>query len=238
MHEDLAAWAGRLLVAAPATGAVLIDGTTRQVDSIIEAGWVSAVGLHDDRAVVADSNVTVLYDVSEPSDLLWASAWSEVALSWLGDGGPVVIGARDITYNTLGIGAASGRAVAADWFGTHAFEHVEGLAGPDLVVPDSVMAVAQDDGEPEATVEIANLGAMTLTATASVEDSTTSLSETSVVLEPGESARVAVTGEVGRPLTVALNLETHDPDEEHSSVEVRTVTQSGRVTFLACFALY
>jgi hypothetical protein len=48
VHEDIAASAGRLLVAAPQTGAVLLDGTTGEVLSTIEAGWVGSVGLHED----------------------------------------------------------------------------------------------------------------------------------------------------------------------------------------------
>ncbi len=328
-HEDLAASAGRLLVAAPGEGAVLVDGETRGVLATIEADWAYAVGLHEDRAVVADANEVVLYDLTDETDpveldraaltatvrdiafdgetigvslgghgvgvvrveedalrvdaelplpgtsygvaldgdLLWASAWSEVALVWLGAGGPVVLGTEAITYNTLGIGAANGRAIAADWFGVAAFEHVEGFMGPELYAPPQIFAVGEGDAPAEATIEVTNYGAMTLALTAEAQDETASLSEDSWSLEPGDSARFTITGQEGRPLSTEVFLESNDPDELHSSVEVRTAEQSigqphedftvegfvypdtnltpysiseqtGRVTFLAYFALY
>ncbi len=327
VHEDLAASDGLLLVAAPASGAVLIDGATRGVLSTIEAGWASAVGLHEDRAVVADSNAIVLYDISEPTapveldrqslratardlefdgthigvalgghgaavlrvredalvvlgeldlpgssygvaldgDYLWASAWSDVALIWLGAGGPVVLGTEDVKYSTLGIGAGGARAVCADWFATTAFEVVPGVAGPELVVPTDVFAVGDDP--PTAEFELSNLGAMTLEATVSAVDSSVQLSQTDLVLEPGDTVRLVVTGETGRPLSTELKIDSNDPDELNKSISVRTGEQSlgqehedftvegyvapdttllpytlseqrGRVTVLAYFAVY
>ncbi len=329
VHEDLAAGGGLLLVAAPETGAVLLDGESGQVHSILPADWASAVALHQDRAVVADRNELVLFDVGDPEtpveldraslsvsardlafdgttlgvalgghgvavvrvrddalmvdttvevpgssygvaldgERLWASAWSDVALIWLGDGGPVVIGTEPVRYNTLGVGAAGGRAVASDWFGTLALEHVEGVAGPELVVPPEVFSLGADGDVPEATVALSNLGALTLEASASLEDPSAALSETEWVVAPGETVHFTVTGEAGRPLTTRVRLTSNDPDEADSTVEIRTgdrsvgqvhddftvegylfpdanllpyslSSQAGRVTFLAYFALY
>ena len=322
-HEDLAADSGRVLVAAPQTGAVLVDGQSLEPLATIPAGWAAAVGLHGDRAVVGDAAELVLYDLSDPAspreldreavratardidfdgarvgvalgghgvaaldvvdddlvlrgqlelpgacygvaldgDELWASAWSEVALVWLGEGGPVVVGTEPIDTATVGISAHGGRTVAADWFGTTVVDRVEGLAGPELVVPET--AWSDRDDPPTATVRIANLGAIPL----EVEPRLGTVSLDALLLEPGESESVVVTGEPGQVLSTTLELLTNDPDEPQVAVEVRTGEQSvglpheelelqgyvypdtnltpyrlseqrGRVVFLAYFALY
>jgi hypothetical protein len=326
VHEDLAADAGRVLVAAPETGAVLIDGTTGLEISTIPADWVASVALHGDRAVVGDRNEIVLYDLGDPGlpieldrvsvratardlvfdgetigvamggygaavirvvddqleldgqldlpgttygvalddDRLWTASWSDVGLIWLGAGGPVVLGTEAMTEFTLGIGAAGGRAVASDWYGTIALEHIEGVAGPEIVLP---VQVYTEVDEPQASIVIANMGAMSLEATASTPDPDAVLSKTTFVLEPGESDLFTLSGDGARPLSTTVELASNDPDEPIASVVVKTGSQSvgqphedftlegyqhpdsnltpytlsdqtGRVTFLAYFALY
>ncbi len=326
-HEDIAADEGRVLVAAPQTGAVLLDGASLTMLSTIEASWASAVGLHGDLAVVGDADEIVLYDLAAPEepleldrvavratardiafdgehlavalgghgvavielvddtlvlrnqldlpgpsygvaldgDELWVSAWSEVALIGLGTGEPLLLGSEPVPTATSGLAARGGRAVAADWFELTTFVRHEGLAGPELLVPET--AWSDGDDPPTATVKLSNLGAMTLEVSLSVQDPAISVSTDLVVLEPGETDTVSVSGETGSELRTQLDLVTNDPDETevaialgtgdqsvglpHEELELqgfvypdtnlapyRLSEQTGRVVFLAYFSLY
>ncbi len=280
VHEDLAADAGRLLVAAPQTGAVLLDGATGETLAVLPASWAGAVGLAGDRAVVADGHEVVLWDVSEPAasaeldrlalrasgrdvafdgrfvgvalgghgvgvvevvddalvlrgelDLpgaaygvaldgeeLWVAAWTEVALVWLGHGGPVVLGSEPVSYAALGLDARDGRGVVADWAQVVSLDRVPGVAGPELTLP----AQAWSDGAdpPGAQVRVDNLGATTLAADLSCEGATVDVDV--LALDPGESAVVSVTGAAGEDLDATLRLATNDPDEATAVVLVQT----------------
>jgi hypothetical protein len=205
------------------------------------------------------------YGMAIDGERLWTASWSDIGLIWLGAGGPVVIGTEPVDFFATGVGAAGGRVVVADWFATQSYEHVEGVAGPELVLPDQVFAIGED--VPKATILLANLGAMTLEATASTSEPGISLSATEFVLEPGQKTQFSVTGEAGRDLMTNVLVTSNDPDEPTVSVIVRTGEQSigqphedftvegyvypdsnlspytlsaqrGRVTFLAYFALY
>ncbi len=205
------------------------------------------------------------YGVALDGEYLWTSAWSEVGLIWLGKGGPVVVGTEPIEENTMGIGAGGGRAVAADWFQTAAFERVDGVAGPELQVPGTAWVIGDDP--PTAIVEVTNLGAMDLEVDFSTEDTSLELDTDSLLIEPGGSERLVITGETGHPLSSVVEYVSNDPDEESGQLEVRTGEQSvgqahtdfelegfvppdtnlepyalsgqsGRVTVLAYFALY
>lgn len=329
VHEDLAASAGRVLVAAPETGALLYDGRSLSLLSVLPGDWIAAVGLHQDRAIVGDSNQIVLYDLGDPyqpveldrvslrasardvvfdgvtvgvalggygaavlrvsddtlslaaeldlpgssygvaldDQSLWVSSWSDVSLIWLGEGGPVTVGTEPVRSSTLGLAAAGGRALAADWFGTSAYEQVPGLAGPELDVP-TLLYTAETPGEiPQASLLVANLGALPLSVSATVRDSWATLSEAAFTVAAGATTRLSVTGTTDRPLNTLVTLTTDDPDEETTEIELRNGQQSvgqphddftvqgyvypdpnlapyslggptGRVTFLAYFALY
>ncbi len=285
-HEDLAADDGLLLVAALEDGAVLLDGVNLQRHSVIEAGWVAAVGLSGDRAIVADGAEILLYDVSEPSapeplsaasvratarnitfdgvhvgvalgghgvavlrvegdelllleqfDLpgstygvaldgssLWAAAWSEVALIWLGEGGPAMLGTEPVTQISLGLGASGGRAVAADWIATSAFQRIDGVAGPEVSAPGTTWASSEDP--PEARVEITNLGAVNLELDFGPAEPSRDLDVESLVLAPGERGQVVVTGRSGELLETSIAFTSNDPDELTGVFDVKTGQQA------------
>ncbi len=208
---------------------VSLPATGRDIDFDGEHVGV-ALGGHGVAALRIDQDALELlgtfalpgssYGVALDGSSLWASAWSEVALIWLGEGGPVVVGTEPISEATLGIGAAGGRAVAADWTATTALHRVDGLAGPELSV--SPIAWATGEEQTGATVSFLNLGAMDLVVEVSVEDRDVSLDPSSLWLEPWEEGRITVHSRASEALSDVLTYTSNDPDEAAGEVELRS----------------
>lgn len=65
-HEDIAADAGRVLVGALDDGAILLDPALDTL-GVIPASYAFGVALQGDRALVADDDALVLWDISDPA---------------------------------------------------------------------------------------------------------------------------------------------------------------------------
>ncbi len=222
--------------------------------------------VEDELSLRAQSDLPgSVYGLDLDGSYLWASAWSEIALIWLGDGGPVIVGAEPVSEATMGIAGTGGRAVAADWLSTSSFQRIDGVAGPE--VSTSEIAWADREDPPGASVDFTNLGAMDLELGFTIQPSDIELDVETLLLEPGEDGRVVVTGQTGQFLDAELRFTSNDPDEPEGTVRVREAQQSigqlheplslegyvppstnlepydlanqtGRVTVLAYFALY
>lgn len=65
-HEDIAADAGRVLVGALDDGAILLDPALETL-GVIPASYAFGVALQGDRALVADDDALVLWDITDPT---------------------------------------------------------------------------------------------------------------------------------------------------------------------------
>jgi hypothetical protein len=70
---------------------------------------------------------------------LWAAGWEAVSLVQLSDGPPVLRGLQRTAESAMGVAAAGGRAMIADWFSLTSLQGHPGLGAPTLVLPDGLV---------------------------------------------------------------------------------------------------
>lgn len=204
------------------------------------------------------------FSVSLDGDHLWMASWDTVAVAWLGESGPVILGHEEPVDSAMAIAAGFGRAVIGDWNFATSLLLAEGLAGPELVIPGS-LALPSDDAQ---TFVVRNAGPWPLTLRFGEPPAGVTVEPAEVVLEPESAAGVVITPPAGG-LSEAVELAwtSDDPDEpsgtvrletaatgvgtEHADFELsgfawpdpsiashRLADERGKVVFLAYFAVF
>ncbi len=142
-------------------------------------------------------------------DRLWVATWETVALAWLGEGGPFVLGHEDVGQSAMGIDAADGRAMVADWTYVSLLKAVPGVAGPEITAPERLYQV--DPGEP-LRLPLRNGGPMTLTVAFDAPAGWI-FEPAQPSLAPGTSLNVVVRPPAGEPAAASVQILSNDPDE-------------------------
>ena len=213
----------------------------RALDAVGLQGFGVDIDFDGDRVVVAQGGAgvevyTVTHDalvfdgfldvpgtsaeVALDGDRVWVAAWDRIALAWIGPGGPVVLGHEPAQEAAFGVGAAGGQALVADWQGWMHMAAVDGVAGPELTLPEALWL--HEPGAP-VVLPVRNHGPyplhLTLEAPSGVR-----LDPTELELAPGSRANVVVTppAEIGRDL--AITVRSNDADEPTATVLLRVPT--------------
>ncbi len=167
----------------------------------------------EDNALVLDGDLDIpgsSMGLSLDGDHLWVATWETVALAWVGEGGPTLLGLEPVSQSAFGVGARDGRALVADWFFASILEQVPGVAGPELVMEETVWL--RDAGE-TLLLPVRNAGPMALTVDFSPPAGWT-FDPSSLSLDPGARTDVRLTppATLDRPRDAAPVV-TNDPDE-------------------------
>jgi hypothetical protein len=145
--------------------------------------------------------------VSVDGEDVWLASWHALGLGWLGEGGPVLVGQETPTNVAMDVGAKDGRAWVADWMGVGVVDRHEGLTGPELDLPVSVIGMPGA----EAVLRARNTGLMPLDFSIGGQQWT---------LEPGEQMQTTVpTPESG---SATMNWTSSDVDEPSGQLAVHT----------------
>jgi len=155
------------------------------------------------------------FSVDLDGEYLWAAAWEQVVLAWVGDGDPVVLGHEPITQYGLGVGASSGRAAVADWYYVTTFLQTPETGGPEIDVASKISMSPDGDYD---VVTFTNAGAQTLEVTLTPPDDTAfTIGETELIIEPGRSGYTTLEFAGGQTST-ELRFTSNDPDETSGEV--------------------
>ncbi|MFT5683285.1 MAG: hypothetical protein ACI8RZ_004216 [Myxococcota bacterium] len=156
--------------------------------------------------------------VSIDGDYLWIAGWEQVALAWLGEGGPVVLGHEEPSQSAMGIGAGFGRAVVGDWYAASALAVNEGVGGPELVIEDTLWFT---EGGSSQSIRIRNNGIFDLTLSLEAPTTGFSAEAADLTLAPGESHTLTITPPDTRDEGPGLLAYTsNDPDEQSGVIEL------------------
>lgn len=152
------------------------------------------------------------FSVAIDGDDLWIAGWEVAALAWLGEGGPIVRGHEPVQQSAMGVAAADGRALIADWMYATVLASEPGLAGPELHLPERL-----DLGSAEASLPLPlrNWGA--LSTEVNIETEGVTLSGDRFTLGPGEQVVPTLRG------AGSLRVHSEDPDEPTLSMALGLV---------------
>lgn len=157
--------------------------------------------------------------VALDGDHLWTGSWEVAGLVWVGEGAtPTVLGHEAVTESAMGIAAADGRAMVADWFYTTALQAHDGVGGAELVVADALYVDAEAEGAER--LEVWNNGLFDLDVAIAVSEGGYTVEPDSFTLAPGLRRTVLVERTGGDP-NGRLRLSTNDPDETEVDVDIR-----------------
>lgn len=202
--HDVSVQGERVAVALGGNGVAVFE---RQGDVLVERGQVNLPG--------------TTTGVALDGDYLWTSSWEVAGLVWVGEGNtPVAIGHEEVTESAMGIGAGFGRAMVADWFYTTALQAEEGLAGPELVVDDTLYIDGDAGAGSVYRLELWNNGAFDLELALEVSAGDFALDTTAATLESGQRLGVLVEQTSSNP-DGAVAITSNDPDEASVTVEIR-----------------
>lgn len=170
---------------------------------------------------VVDDTLTHRGDVRTPGtamsvavdgDAAWIGAWAVTALVDLTADPPIVVGHETPEDSAMGVAAAGGRAVVADWFSSGAYARVPDTAGPEVHLPEQLFF--DIDQASAQSMTVTNHGALELTVAFDTPVAGFAVDPASVELAPGESALVQVRWpEDTRPPAASLEWTSNDPDE-------------------------
>lgn len=164
--------------------------------------------VHRGDIVTPGSALSVAID----EDRAWIGAWEVTALVDLAAEPPVVLGHETPLYSAMGVGAAGGRAVVADWFASTALQAEEGVAGPELVMDSALFF--DPDAPSTRLLEVSNHGPLALEWATDAEVDGYTVSPPALTLAPGErtTVRVEWAGSTAAP-RADLAWRANDPDE-------------------------
>ena len=148
--------------------------------------------------------------VSMDGDYLWIASWDVVALAYIGEGGPVMLGHEEPNQSAIGIAAGFGRAVIGDWASATVMELTEGVGGPELVIPREIWFTENGTDQ---DIRLSNNGLFTLELTFEPASDGFSVEEQALTLEPGESYRLTITPPENPKQPGVLPWSSNDPDE-------------------------
>lgn len=183
--------------------------------------WSLVGDVFTHRADLFTPGSALSVDIDE--DRLWIGAWEVSALADLAVEPPVVIGHESPTFSAMGIAAAGGRAVVADWFASAALEAVDGMRSPEVVPPRDLYFPLDSDIALAATFENGGTGELVISVDAPSDGYT--VSPTSLALAPGAAGVVVVTPPSdGRPRTT-MRWSSNDIDEPEGTVLLAAADQ-------------
>ena len=155
------------------------------------------------------------------SDHAWIGAWEVTALVDLSQEEPRLLGHETPNYSSLGVAAASGRAVVADWFASSALQVNPGVAAPEVEGPDTLWFAPTD--EPSRGASFRNHGPFPLDVALSGENVTFSADSFSIDAYSTYTVTVAWTDDRSRGTQVDWT--TNDPDEPTGSFMLKQADQ-------------
>ena len=160
------------------------------------------------------------FSVALDGDYLWIAAWEVVALAWIGEGDPVVLGHESPQTSAMGLGAVDGRAAVADWYNATALQRIEGVAGPELVLPERIYLPSDS----AVTLPVENGGAMDLSIDFTLPPDV-ALSATSLVLSPGDKQNLLLSVPDDLTTSSIISWTSNDPDEPSGGISVSRSSQ-------------
>jgi hypothetical protein len=156
--------------------------------------------------------------VAIDGDYLWIAGWTQVALAWLGEGGPVILGHESPNVCALGVGGGGGVAVVGDWNAATAMTLTEGVGGPELVIAETLWFT---EGGGSQSVRIDNDGIFDLTLSLSAPTAGFSADTGDLTLAPGQSHTLTITPPLTRDAGPGqLAWTSNDPDEQSGSISL------------------
>lgn len=157
------------------------------------------------------------YGVSLDGDSLWATAWSQTMLIWLGGDAPVVVGHEPSADAAMALGAlGDGRVLVADWQKISILSRTDFVAGAEVDLAEELWFPV---GEPDSqTLTVLNGGAQDLVLDFQAPETFT-VDPASLVLAPGAETRVSVRP-VAEPVAGTLRWTSNDPDEPSGQVKL------------------
>ena len=184
-------------------------------------GEVAAVALGGSGTVLVDTDAMALlhrvehpgaaFSVALDGDAAWIAAWTVTVLVDVPTG--EVLGHESPRVSAMGLDAADGRAIVADWNEVSALERQPGRAGPELHPPRNLWT---GNGDASA-LRLVNWGTTAeLETTWTVAAGEVELDGERLVLGPGEEGTLHLVGDGDATLAFTSN----DPDEPHGELEV------------------
>jgi len=160
------------------------------------------------------------FSVSLDDDWLWIGSWEEVALAWLGDGGPAVVGTEPTSQWAIGVASEGGRAAVAGWSVVAGMEAVEGAGGPEILAQEIARLPAEGGG---GVALFQNLGAAPLELSWSAVEGAWRVAPGSLTVAPGDAEVVPFEADAGAE-DGALSWVSDDPDEPAGEVLLTQAT--------------
>jgi len=151
-----------------------------------------------------------VYGVSLDGDYLWASAWSQIMLTWLGGDEPVMVGHEPSAESAMALGALSGgRVLVAEWKKLTLMERTDGVAGAEVDLSSELWWPVEQAGSQSTSV--LNGGAEDLSLAFGETEGWT-VDPAALTLGPGERQTLRLSPD-GTPTDALLPWTSNDPDE-------------------------
>lgn len=156
--------------------------------------------------------------VSLDGNFLWIGAWEVAALAYLGGPEAVMLGHEKGARSVMALGAGGNRAAIADWTYQTVMSVNLGVAGPELVVEDTLWfpeTATEDDAQ---FLRVSNGGLFPLEVDLGEGSEGYTIEGGALTLQPGEKASVLITPPASPPEDVRIDYSSNDPDESQPSL--------------------
>ncbi len=164
-----------------------------------------------------------VYGVSLDGDYLWAAAWSETMLAWLGDDEPVMVGHEPSAESAMALGSLDGgKVLVAEWKQITLLERTDFVAGAEVDLRSEWWWAADDTSAK--TVIVLNGGAEDLVMTFEQTEGWT-VEPPELVLPPGEREDLRVKPE-SLPTDATVPWTSNDPDEPTGELQLSLAESS------------
>lgn len=153
--------------------------------------------------------------VALDGDEVWVGSWQHTILIRLTSEGLITLGHEAPRFNSMGVAAADGKALVADWHGHMTLARERDVSSPEIIVGDDLYFQAGDTTQ---HVRVENHGQFPLEWTVGEVPSGFSVSESAVTIAPGAVEVIQVEGPENLQQADALPWSSNDPDESSGEI--------------------
>lgn len=180
--------------------------------------------VQDDTLVARGSKVVpgAGLSVALDGDDVWIGSWEHTVLLEVREDGLATIGHETPRFSAMGIAAAGGTALVADWHGHMTLEKDPEACSPEIILGDALFF---SDADPSQRIRIENHGEVSLEWSVTGVGSGFSVSDSAVTVSPGGVEVVQIEGPPGHAATDRLTWRSNDADEPSGEISLVPANQ-------------